>query len=83
MSSDVLAASSTSPAMLVGPITRVFGTNETFIRQRPVPQSVGFGAHYARGRPEDPMGEVTNEDYAGALVVFAGGAGARSSAPVR
>ena len=60
--------------MLVGPITKVFGTHETFIRQRPVPQTVGFGAHYARGRPEDPMGEVTNEDYAGALVVFAGGA---------
>ncbi len=74
VSSDILSHVVDLATMLVGPITKVFGTNETFIRQRPVPQTVGFGAHYARGRPEDPMGEVTNEDYAGALVVFAGGA---------
>ena len=40
-------------------------------------------SHYARGQPGDPTGAVTNEDYAGALVVFANGAGARSSAPGR
>src|SRR5262249_11418701 len=46
---------------------------ETFIRQRPLPQA-GVGTHYARGRPDDPTGDVTNEDYAGALVVFENGA---------
>ena len=27
--------------------------------------------HYSRGEPGDPVGEVTNEDYVGALVEFA------------
>ena len=57
VSSDILSHVVDLATMLVGPITKVFGTHETFIRQRPLPQTVGFGAHYARGRPEDPMGD--------------------------
>jgi predicted dehydrogenase len=58
--------------MLLGPITRVTGTVETFIGERPAP---GDGAsHYGRGRPEDPRTPVTNEDYAAMLCTFASGA---------
>ncbi len=55
--------------MLLGPITRVVGTTETFIRERPL-----GATHYGRGKPGDPTGAVTNEDYAGMLCEFAGGA---------
>ena len=55
-----------------GPITRVVGTGETFIKQRPLP--TGAGTHYDRGRPGDPTGEVTNEDYIGMMCVFESGA---------
>jgi len=58
--------------MLLGPITRVVGTTETFIRERPLPGA--GGTHYGRGRPGDPTGAVTNEDYAGMLCEFASGA---------
>ncbi len=57
--------------MLNGPITRVVGTSETFIPQRPLP--TGAGTHYDRGAPDDPKGRVTNEDYFGALAAFANG----------
>jgi predicted dehydrogenase len=73
VSSDILSHVVDLASMLVGPITRVVGTQETFIRERPLPRS-GVGTHYARGRPGDPTGAVTNEDYAGALVMFANGA---------
>ena len=56
---------------LLGPITRVVGTTETFIRERPVSAS---GTHYGRGSAGDPTGAVTNEDYAGMLCEFASGA---------
>jgi len=59
--------------MLVGPIARVVGTTETFIRERPLPVP-GGGTHYGRGRPGDPLGAVTNEDYAGMLCAFENGA---------
>jgi predicted dehydrogenase len=59
--------------MLVGPIVRVVGTKETFIRDRPLP-APGGGTHYGRGAAGDPTGEVTNEDYAGMLCEFDGGA---------
>jgi predicted dehydrogenase len=72
VSSDILSHVVDLATVLAGPITRVFGTSETFIRERPLPQP--GGTHYARGRPGDPTGVVTNEDYAGALVVFANGA---------
>ena len=58
--------------MLVGPIARVVGTTETFIRERR--SRAGRRTHYGRGRPGDPTGAVTNEDYAGMLCVFENGA---------
>ena len=57
--------------MLNGPIARVVGIGETFITERPLPS--GSGTHYDRGSPDDPTGAVTNEDYFGALAVFANG----------
>ena len=71
-SSDLMSHSVDLAQMLLGPITRVVGTVATFVAERPVP-SPGQG-HYGRGRPEDPHGAVTNEDYAGMLCEFADGA---------
>ncbi len=72
VSSDILSHSVDLATMLVGPITSVSGTMETFIRERPVPKA--GGTHYDRGSPDDPTGPVTNEDYAAAMVRFASGA---------
>ena len=72
VTSDLLSHAVDLAHMLIGPITRVTGTVETFIRERPVPS--GAASHYGRGRPEDPRAPVTNEDYAGMLVEFACGA---------
>ena len=58
--------------MLLGPIARVVGTTETFIPSARSPARPG--RHYGRGRPGDPTGAVTNEDYAGMLCEFASGA---------
>ncbi len=55
-----------------GPITRLVGTGETFIKQRPLP--TGAGTHYDRGQPGDPTGAVTNEDYIACLCAFGNGA---------
>lgn len=73
--SDLLSHSVDLSRMLIGSISRVVGTTETFIRERPVPAGphAGRGA-YGRGGADDPMGEVTNEDYAGMLCVFENGA---------
>jgi predicted dehydrogenase len=71
VTSDLLSHAVDLAHMLIGPITRVVGTVETFIRERPVPD--GAASHYGRGRPEDPRSPVTNEDYAGMLVEFASG----------
>ena len=70
-STDILSHSMDLALMLNGPISRVIGTGETFIRERPLPKE--GGTHYDRGRPGDPTGEVTNEDYFGALAVFENG----------
>jgi predicted dehydrogenase len=72
VTTDLLSHSVDLAHMLLGPITRVTGTTETFIRQRPLP--AGVGSHYGRGAPSDPKGAVTNEDYAGMLCEFASGA---------
>jgi predicted dehydrogenase len=72
-SSDILSHAVDLAMVLVGDIEQVVGTRETFIRRRPLPSGAG-GTHYARGRPGDPTGEVTNEDYVGCLVTFANGA---------
>ncbi len=58
---------------LFGPITAVVATKETFVKRRPLPRP-GEGTHYDRGSPDDPTGEVTNEDYVAAMVQFANGA---------
>ncbi len=73
VSTDLMSHSVDLAHMLVGPIARVVGTTETFIRERPLPLP-GAGTHYGRGRPGDPLGAVTNEDYAGMLCVFENGA---------
>jgi predicted dehydrogenase len=44
----------------------------TTIPQRPLP--TGAASHYGRGRPEDPKGEVENEDFASMLCRFENGA---------
>jgi predicted dehydrogenase len=72
VTTDLMSHSVDLAQMLLGPITRVVGTTETFIRERPIPGA--GGTHYGRGAPGDPKGEVTNEDYAGMLCEFAGGA---------
>jgi predicted dehydrogenase len=72
VTTDLMSHSVDLAHMLLGPITRVVGTTETFIKERPLPGA--GGTHYGRGRPEDPKGAVTNEDYAGMLCEFANGA---------
>ncbi len=72
VTSDLMSHAVDLAHMLLGPITRLTGTIETYIRERPAP---GDGAsHYGRGRPEDPRTPVTNEDYAAMLCEFASGA---------
>jgi predicted dehydrogenase len=73
VTSDLMSHAVDMAHMLVGPIRRVVGTTETFIRERPLP-APGKGTHYGRGSPDDPRGAVTNEDYAGMLCEFANGA---------
>jgi predicted dehydrogenase len=70
-STDLLSHAVDLAIMLLGPITRVVGTTETFIRERPVSAA---GTHYGRGSADDPRAPVTNEDYAGMLCEFASGA---------
>jgi predicted dehydrogenase len=72
VTTDLMSHSVDLAHMLLGPITRVTGTTETFIRERPLPGP--GGTHYGRGRPEDPKGVVTNEDYAAMVCEFASGA---------
>lgn len=57
--------------MLVGPISKVIGMQDTFIRQRPLPK--GEGTHFSQGGPDDPAGPVTNEDFVGLMTVFENG----------
>ena len=71
VSTDILSHAIDLAMMINGPITRVVGTGETFIKERPLPSA--SGTHYDRGGPDDPMGVVTNEDYFGAMAVFANG----------
>jgi predicted dehydrogenase len=71
--SDLLSHVIDMAHMLAGPITQVTSDKEIFIRRRPVPQP-GSGTHYDVGSSDEPMGDVTNEDYVNALVHFANGA---------
>jgi predicted dehydrogenase len=72
-SSDLLSHAVDLAQMLVGPITRVVGTVETFIAERPLPRP-DAGTHYGRGRAGDRHAQVTNEDYASLLCEFESGA---------
>jgi predicted dehydrogenase len=72
VSTDILSHSVDLAHYLIGPIERVVGTGETFIKKRPLPKA--GGTHYDRGQPGDPTGAVTNEDYAAMLCVFTNGA---------
>jgi predicted dehydrogenase len=71
VTSDLLSHAVDLAHMLMGPITRVCGTIQTFIRERPAP--TGPASHYGRGSAADPRAPVTNEDYAAMLVQFASG----------
>lgn len=70
--SDLMSHAIDMAQFLCGPIRRVVAVRETFVKQRPLPVP-GGSSHYARGKPGDPTGAVTNEDYVGALVEFASG----------
>jgi predicted dehydrogenase len=70
--SDLMSHAIDMAQYLCGPITRVVAVNETFVRERPLP-SPDATSHYARGKPGDPVGPVTNEDYVGSLVEFENG----------
>jgi predicted dehydrogenase len=72
VTSDLMSHAVDLAHMLLGPITRLTGTIETFIRERPAPAD--GASHYGRGRPDDPRTPVTNEDYAAMLCEFASGA---------
>jgi predicted dehydrogenase len=72
VSTDILSHSVDLAHFLVGPIEKVSALTETFIKQRPLPTA--GGTHYDRGKPGDPTGAVTNEDYAGMFCRFANGA---------
>jgi predicted dehydrogenase len=71
--SDIMSHAIDMGQFLCGPIARVVAVKETFVKERPLPIP-GSGTHYDRGKPGDPTGAVTNEDYVGALVQFESGA---------
>ena len=70
--SDIMTHAIDMAQFLYGPITRVVAAKEIFVRERPLPAP--GASHYGRGKPGDPTGEVTNEDYVAALAEFACGA---------
>jgi predicted dehydrogenase len=72
VTSDILSHSVSMAQYLIGDITSVVGMRNTTIPQRPLP--TGAASHYGRGRPEDPKGNVENEDFASMLCTFENGA---------
>ena len=71
--SDLMAHAIDMAQYLCGPIARVVSVKEIFVKERPLPNP-GEGTHYDLGKPDDPTGTVTNEDYVGAMVEFVSGA---------
>ena len=69
---DIMSHAIDMAQFICGPIRRVVSVKEIFVKERPLP-TPGVGTHYERGKPGDPTGEVTNEDYVGALVEFENG----------
>jgi predicted dehydrogenase len=57
---------------MMGDISEVNGTMETFIKQRPV--APPGASHYSKGSVSDEMKDVTNDDYVNASVLFKNGA---------
>jgi predicted dehydrogenase len=72
VTSDILSHSVSMAQFLVGGITEVVGMRHTTIPLRPLP--TGAASHYGRGNPDDPKGEVENEDFASMLCRFENGA---------
>jgi predicted dehydrogenase len=70
--SDLLSHAIDMAHLLAGPVDEVVGSRETFVRTRPLPHP--GGTHYDTAKADDPRGNVTNEDYVGALIRFRGGA---------
>ncbi len=68
---DLMSHAVDMALMLAGPIKRVVGSCETFIRERPIP-APGVGTHFTV-RKGAPKTAVTNEDYVGSLVEFSNG----------
>ena len=58
---------------IIGPITEVIGTMDTFIRERPVETASGGGAGLSAAAGQE-MGQVTVDDATTFLARFAGGA---------
>jgi len=58
--------------MLAGPLERVVASRKTFVASRPL-AAPDEGTHFST-RKSGPRGEVTNEDYVGALAEFKCGA---------
>jgi predicted dehydrogenase len=74
-SSDLLSHSvDLAHYLLGGTVRRLVGSRATTIARRPLP--TGASSHYGRGRPDDPTGEVTNEDSVSLLAEFDGGVSA-------
>jgi predicted dehydrogenase len=72
VTSDILSHSVSMAQFLVGGIDEVVGMKHTTITHRPLPTE--GASHYGRGKPEDPKGEVENEDFASMLCRFTSGA---------
>jgi predicted dehydrogenase len=72
VTSDILSHSVSMAQFLIGGITEVVGMRHTTIPLRPLP--TGAASHYGRGNPDDPKGEVENEDFASMLCRFENGA---------
>jgi predicted dehydrogenase len=72
VTSDILSHSVSMAQYLIGDIAEVVGMRNTTITHRPIPS--GVAGHYGRGNPEDPKGEVENEDFASMICTFTNGA---------
>lgn len=70
---DLMPHAADMAYFLAGPLKRVISNKQTIIKERPLPIP-GRGTHFSMGDPDDPKGEVTTEDYAGAMVEFESGA---------
>ena len=70
---DLMPHAADMATFLTGPIKRISSTKATTIKERPLPVP-GRGTHFSKGELGDPTGEVTNEDYVGAMLEFCNGA---------